>query len=70
MEKTNREWLLDQNWYDLLCKMSRRLKEREESEDACILNIVTGGFIQCWHDTSCEECIQKWLNAKRGGTIR
>lgn len=56
----NREKILNTNLYDLLIKMNDRI----ESEQ-CIIDLLSTGvsdYLFC--HGSCEECIQKWLNAE------
>ncbi len=56
----NREKILNTNLYDLLLTMNSRI----ESEQ-CIIDLLStnaNDYLFC--HGSCEECIQKWLNAE------
>lgn len=56
----NREKILNTNLYDLLLTMNSRI----ESEQ-CVLDLIStnvNDYLFC--HGSCEECIQKWLNAE------
>lgn len=56
----NREKILNTNLYDLLLTMNSRI----ESEQ-CIIDLLStsvSDYLFC--HGSCEDCIQKWLNAE------
>lgn len=63
---TNREWINKQCLYDILILMQKQ-------RGFCIIEDLTNklpktciAFLNSPYD-SCEECIQKWLNQKKGG---
>ena len=62
MPKRNREKLMEQSLYDLLCKMNERLNDmNHESRAYCILDLLDASF-DCKDSTKCEDCIQAWMN--------
>lgn len=62
-QKRNREKLLEQSMYDLLCSMNANLRSFNSS---CIMIGLIGydkKVIRCYeHKCKCDECLQEWLN--------
>jgi hypothetical protein len=58
MPKRNREKLMEQSLYDLLCDMNASFMT---GEPHCVLEAITGKNMICKHE-SCNHCIADWLN--------
>ena len=62
-QKRNREKLMEQSLYDLLCSMNENLRSFNSS---CVMIGLIGydkKVIRCYeHKADCEKCLQSWLN--------
>lgn len=58
MPQRNRERIMQQSLYDLLCKINGNLYDGIQ----CIIEAVDGKKPEKCKAHTCEECIQKWLN--------
>ena len=63
MPKRNREKIMEQSMYDLLCGMNANLRQFNNS---CIMIGLIGydkKVTRCYeHKGKCDECLQAWLN--------
>lgn len=63
MKKRNRERIMEQSLYDLLCAMNENLKAFGRS---CVMIGLIGydkKVIRCYeHKADCEKCLQSWMN--------
>lgn len=63
MKKRNRERIMEQSLYDLLCAMNGNLKAFGRS---CVMIGLIGydkKVIRCYeHKADCEKCLQSWMN--------
>ena len=63
MPKRNREKLMEQSLYDLLCNMNANLRSFNNS---CIMIGLIGydkKVIRCYkYKADCEKCLQSWMN--------
>ena len=61
----NRDWLRNQNEYDLLLNIQKRLEYLLNSgRQCCILSALGSPPAEC--KLVCENCIQEWLSRERG----
>ena len=63
MPKRNREKLMEQSMYDLLCSMNEQLDKNTRS--ACILDLLGENIVglRCTkYNRKCEQCVQDYLN--------
>lgn len=62
MQKRNREILMQQSLYDLLCSMNENLK----ANGSCIMIGLIGydkKVIRCYeYKCKCDKCLQEWVN--------
>ena len=56
--KRNRENLMEQSLYDLLCDMNANFMN---GNPHCVLEAIKGEIMICKHE-SCNHCIAEWLN--------
>ena len=63
MPKRNREKLMEQSLYDLLCMMNENLRAFNST---CVMIGLIGydkKVIRCYeYKGDCEKCLQEWLN--------
>lgn len=63
MPKTNRDKLIKQDLYDMLCMMNKNLKEFNNS---CVMIGLIGydkKIYRCYeYECKCDKCLQEWLN--------
>jgi hypothetical protein len=63
MPKRNRDRIMEQSLYDLLCSMNANLRQFNNS---CIMIGLIGNdkkVIRCYENKcKCEKCLQSWLN--------
>lgn len=61
MPKRNREKLMEQSMYDLLCSMNEQLDKNGMS--ACIMDcLMTTAEAEMRCRAKCEDCIAAWMN--------
>lgn len=58
-KKRNRDLIMEQSMYDLLCDMNASFMN---GEPHCVLEAITGANMICKHE-SCKQCIADWLNS-------
>ena len=67
MQKRNRDKLMEQSLYDLLCKMNEAMKKlQDDGHLVCVLDAlgVERGYCKhCVTGIECNECIAQWLNS-------
>ena len=64
MPKRNREKLMEQSLYDLLCSMNETMKKlQDDGHTVCVLDAlgVESGYCK-GSNLGCEKCISRWLN--------
>lgn len=65
-KKRNREKLMEQSLYDLLCSMNKTMTQlQDEGHRVCVLdalNVESGYCKHAKNGCSCNECIADWLN--------
>lgn len=59
-KKRNRDILMEQSIYDLLCDMNASFMT---GNPHCILETIEGKPIEKCRKESCNECIAEWLNS-------
>lgn len=63
MPKTNRDKLIKQDLYDMLCMMNKNLREFSSS---CVMIGLIGydkKVNRCYeYKCKCDKCLQEWLN--------
>ena len=59
--KNRVRYILQANEYDLLIKIQNGL---QMCDSFCILDLITDKYHACPEGTTCENCIQNWLNAE------
>ena len=58
MKKRNRQIIMEQSIYELLCDMNASFMNGNPN---CVLEAITGEIMICKHE-SCNHCIAEWLN--------
>lgn len=61
-DMTNQRYLKSMEFSEMLVAMQRNIRN---GADECIIDAITGEYMDCPKKVTCRECIEKWLKAEK-----